>query len=125
MTPSDEMISLPTMSPDELRRRTEDLREQVDDLMRGLESSTAQLQDQLERSAAIVGTGEAADGAVQADVDVQGNVLDLRIGDRAVRNLGAEQLRLALMEALKEARADATQQASGRWATLPAGSRAL
>ncbi len=109
--PHDDQIGLPGMDRDELRRRTKALRAQVGQMMDDLEVGTQRLQEQLETAAAIVGTGEAAGGEVQADVDVQGNVLDLRLGDRAVRALGAERLREALLEALRAARADAARQA--------------
>ncbi|MBE1588536.1 YbaB/EbfC family nucleoid-associated protein [Nonomuraea angiospora] len=86
------------------------IREQdVDEVARQGERMLAWLEAAQEDLEKIVGAGEAAAGQVKATVDVNGRVLDVRYGPRAIR-LNSHELAEQTLAAVGEACADAQRQ---------------
>lgn len=98
---------------DQLRDRIGELQHRIDQMMGDLDRDKERLAEQLDQAQQANGTASAAEDQVSATVSAYGEVLSLKVTDRAIRTLGAERLTETLLSVLREAREAAMAQASG------------
>ncbi|WP_449063525.1 YbaB/EbfC family nucleoid-associated protein [Planomonospora algeriensis] len=93
----------PQIDPGDIRDRD------LDEAGRQGERMLTWLETAQEELDGLTGTGETASGQVKATVDVNGRVLEVAYGPRALR-LGSEELAEATLAAVREACADAERR---------------
>jgi len=89
--------------------------EDLEKMLRRAEETMAKLEAVV---AQVTGEGAAADGKIQATVESDGMVKEIRLDPRALRAMGVEELAEAIVAALREAQLSARGQLEERLAAV-------
>ncbi|GAA3649337.1 hypothetical protein GCM10022224_010080 [Nonomuraea antimicrobica] len=92
--------------------------EDLEKMLRRAEETMAKLEAAADGFHEVTGEGTAADGKIQATVESDGMVKEIRLDPRTLRTMGVEELAEAIVAALREAQLSARGQLEARLAAV-------